>query len=43
VTAYVRDDDKARALAAGFDAHVSKPMSAKELLAVVERLIGIKN
>jgi signal transduction histidine kinase/ActR/RegA family two-component response regulator len=43
VTAYARDDDKARALAAGFDAHVSKPMSANELLAVIERLVGIKN
>ena len=43
VTAYARDDDKARALKAGFDAHVSKPMSANELLAVVEQLIGTKN
>jgi CheY-like chemotaxis protein len=33
-------EDRERVLAAGFDAHVSKPSSADELLSVVERLLG---
>jgi CheY-like chemotaxis protein len=39
VTAYARTGDKERALAAGFAAHISKPMSASELLDVVGRLV----
>ena len=32
VTAYARPDDRARVLAAGFDAHVSKPVDPAELV-----------
>jgi PAS domain S-box-containing protein len=39
VSAYARDEDKERARAAGFDAHVSKPTSTEELLSVIEQLI----
>jgi len=38
VTAYGSIDDRVRALAAGFDAHVAKPVDAEELVAVVQRL-----
>jgi CheY-like chemotaxis protein len=40
VTAYGSIDDRVRALAAGFDAHVAKPVDAEELVAVVQRLIA---
>jgi CheY-like chemotaxis protein len=36
VTAYAGSGNKERMLAAGFEAHVSKPMSAAKLLVVVE-------
>jgi CheY-like chemotaxis protein len=38
VTAYGSPDDRLRMLAAGFDAHVAKPVDAEELVAVVRRL-----
>jgi CheY-like chemotaxis protein len=38
LTAYARAEDRARSLSAGFDAHVSKPIEAAELLAVVAGL-----
>jgi signal transduction histidine kinase/ActR/RegA family two-component response regulator len=38
VTAYARVEDRARALMAGFDMHVSKPIAPIELVAIVERL-----
>ncbi len=38
LTAYARAEDRARALAAGFDAHVAKPAEAAALLAVVTSL-----
>ncbi|HEX5011522.1 MAG TPA: PAS domain S-box protein [Planctomycetota bacterium] len=38
VTAFVRATDRARALEAGFDAHLGKPVDAAELLAVVTDL-----
>jgi CheY-like chemotaxis protein len=40
VTAYGSIDERVRALAAGFDAHVAKPVDAEELVAVVHRLIA---
>ena len=39
VTAYAMKDDRARLLAAGFDAYVEKPVSVRELPGQVEALI----
>jgi PAS domain S-box-containing protein len=39
LTAYARDDDRARALAAGFDAYLPKPVEPSELLAVLAGLV----
>ncbi|HEX8521657.1 MAG TPA: response regulator [Tepidisphaeraceae bacterium] len=38
LTAYASDEDRARALAAGFKAHLSKPIYPSELIEVVSRL-----
>ncbi len=38
VTAFARSEDRRRALTAGFDMHVSKPVEPAELLAVIGRL-----
>jgi signal transduction histidine kinase/ActR/RegA family two-component response regulator len=38
VTAYARDDDRLRALAAGFDRHLAKPLDPETLLEVVAEL-----
>jgi PAS domain S-box-containing protein len=38
VTAYARTEDRQHALAAGFHAHVSKPIVPKDLISTVERL-----
>jgi signal transduction histidine kinase/ActR/RegA family two-component response regulator/HAMP domain-containing protein len=38
VTGYGHDDDRRRALEAGFDAHLVKPVDLDELRAVIERL-----
>lgn len=38
ITAYTRSDDRDRALASGFDRHVSKPIDPSELIATVQRL-----
>ena len=38
VTAFARSEDRRRALIAGFDTHVSKPIEPAELLAVLARL-----
>jgi CheY-like chemotaxis protein len=38
VTAYGLTEDRVRLLAAGFDAHIAKPVDAAELVAVVQRL-----
>jgi PAS domain S-box-containing protein len=40
LTAYVRPEDEARALKAGFQVHVSKPVEPQELVTVVARLTG---
>ena len=42
VTAYARPEDRQRALAAGFHAHVSKPIVPKELVGSVERLAAVR-
>jgi CheY-like chemotaxis protein len=38
VTAYGRAQDRVRALTAGFDSHIAKPVEPAELLAVVSSL-----
>jgi len=40
LTAFARDEDRAAALAAGFDAHVSKPVEPGALVATVARLLA---
>jgi PAS domain S-box-containing protein len=40
VTAFVRSEDRTRALLSGFQAHLAKPLEASELLAVVASLAG---
>jgi CheY-like chemotaxis protein len=37
LTAYARSDDRRRAMTAGFDTYLSKPVDAAELFAVVAR------
>ncbi|HEY6122216.1 MAG TPA: ATP-binding protein [Pyrinomonadaceae bacterium] len=39
-TAYARDEDRKRALAAGFQMHIPKPISGGQLLSLVARLAG---
>jgi PAS domain S-box-containing protein len=39
VTAYARGHDRAQVLAAGFDAHIAKPVEADELLVTLARLV----
>ena len=38
LTAYARPEDRTKAIRAGFDNHLAKPVDAVELLAVVARL-----
>jgi signal transduction histidine kinase/ActR/RegA family two-component response regulator len=38
LTAYARDEDRGRALAAGFQLHIAKPFSPRELIAAVSEL-----
>jgi signal transduction histidine kinase/response regulator RpfG family c-di-GMP phosphodiesterase len=38
LTAYAREEDRAKTLAAGFQAHVAKPVEPDELLAIVHEL-----
>jgi signal transduction histidine kinase/ActR/RegA family two-component response regulator len=38
LTAYARDEDRGRALAAGYQLHISKPFNAHELIAAVSSL-----
>lgn len=40
VTAFAAEPDRQSALAAGFDAYVSKPFRSRDLLEVIERLLG---
>lgn len=39
LTAHARADDRRRALAAGFDAYLVKPVDAKDLVALMARLL----
>ncbi|HYE21757.1 MAG TPA: response regulator [Tepidisphaeraceae bacterium] len=38
LTAYAREEDRLRALSAGFDAHLSKPVEPAEFIALIARL-----
>jgi CheY-like chemotaxis protein len=40
VTAYARSEDRIRALAAGFQAHLAKPIDPAELVATIAALVG---
>jgi CheY-like chemotaxis protein len=40
LTAYARREDRARALAAGFQMHATKPIEPSELIAAVASLAG---
>ena len=40
LTAYATEEDRRRALAAGFDAHVAKPVEPTELVSVIGGLVG---
>ena len=40
VSAYVRDEDRSRAMAAGFQKHLAKPFEPSKLVAAVARLAG---
>jgi CheY-like chemotaxis protein len=42
LSAHVRDVDKARARAAGFDAHVAKPMRALRLIEAIRETLALK-
>jgi CheY-like chemotaxis protein len=41
LTAYVKADDRRKALAAGFQTHVGKPVDPDELALVVAGLVGV--
>jgi hypothetical protein len=41
VTAYARPEDRQRSLLAGYQSHISKPLEARELIAVVASLLKI--
>jgi hypothetical protein len=40
LTAYTQEEDRQRALAAGFDVHVPKPVDPERLIAVVADVAG---
>ncbi|WP_213436161.1 MULTISPECIES: response regulator [Lysobacteraceae] len=42
ITGYGQDDDRARSLQAGFDAHVTKPLQHEALVGLVSRLSGAR-
>jgi signal transduction histidine kinase/ActR/RegA family two-component response regulator len=43
LTAYARDEDRQRALAAGYQMHIAKPVSASHLVTMIARLVGREN
>jgi hypothetical protein len=40
LTAFARSEDRTRALLAGYDAHLAKPIAVRELLVTVATLAG---
>jgi CheY-like chemotaxis protein len=43
MTAYAREEDRARALAAGFQVHVAKPIEPADILSAAARLVESPN
>jgi two-component system, chemotaxis family, CheB/CheR fusion protein len=43
LTAYAGDDYRTKALAAGYDAYVAKPLEPSRLTAILRDLVGLKN
>lgn len=43
LTAYARDEDRQRALAAGYQMHIPKPVSSSHLITMIARLAGRDN
>jgi CheY-like chemotaxis protein len=43
LTAYARDEDRIRALSAGFQEHLAKPVNAEELVLILGSLAGTKD
>jgi len=41
LTAFARGEDRERALLAGFDSHIAKPVDGYELIVVVAALAGV--
>lgn len=41
LTAYARDEERARALSAGFHAHIAKPLNTNELIDAIAQLAGL--
>jgi hypothetical protein len=40
LTAYARDEDRKRALAAGYQMHIAKPIGSSQLVTMIARLAG---
>lgn len=43
LTAFAADEDRQRALEAGFDAYLSKPYRARDILDIITRLLAAQN
>jgi CheY-like chemotaxis protein len=43
LTAYARVEDRARALTAGFNMHVAKPVEPSELLSILSSLVTLSS
>ena len=42
LTAFARSEDRSRALSAGFQMHLSKPVEAADLIATVADVAGVR-
>ena len=42
LTAFARSEDRTRAMRAGYQVHVSKPIEPPELVACIRSLVGVK-
>jgi CheY-like chemotaxis protein len=40
LTAYARDEDRKRALDAGYQMHIAKPVTTSQLVKLISRLVG---